>query len=374
MSQFNITCVIGTRPEALKMAPLIETLSANPLFNVHTILTAQHRTLLDQMLKEFSIRPNIDFDIMMPNQDLADVNAKLLLKFHEYYTKEKPQLVIAQGDTTTTLVSALAAFYKKIPFAHVEAGLRTSDIYTPFPEEMNRRLASQVTTLHFAPTELAKMNLAKEGIEKNVFVVGNTIIDTLYHFAHRIETKNNTDKKLILATCHRRENFGEPLSNICQALKMIASRGDVEIIFPVHPNPNVQKVVYDTLENIENIQLIQPLDYPDLVKNLKASYLVLTDSGGLQEEAPALGKPVLVMRSETERPEGILCGANKVVGTNCEKIVNEVSLLLDDFAAYQKMVVSVSPFGDGKASKRINKYIEQYLTSPVENIAMALSD
>lgn len=344
------------------MAPVILKLSANPNFSVKTILSAQHRELLDQMLKHFAIRIDADFNIMTPNQNLADLTAKLLASFNNCYQEMQPDLVIAQGDTSTTMVAAMSAFYHKIPFAHIEAGLRTSDIYAPFPEEMNRRVVSQLATLHFAPTQLAQQNLAREGIKNHVFVVGNTIIDTLYHFSKQFQEPLELGKKLILTTCHRRENFGEPLQNICHAMKTLANqRQDIQFIFPVHPNPNVQKYVYSTLAGIDNIQLTQPLDYIDLVKYLKASYLVLTDSGGLQEEAPALGKPVLVLREETERPEAVFCGAAKLIGTNSRDIIQQITLLLDDSAAYQQMVVGESPFGDGHASERISHYIEQYL-------------
>ncbi len=363
MKPFKIVCVIGTRPEALKMAPLIKVLSANPAFDVKTLLSAQHRELLDQMLVHFSIQIDADFNIMTHNQHLTELNAKLLLKFDNYYQATKPDLVIAQGDTTTTMVAAMSAYYHKIPFAHIEAGLRTSDIYTPFPEEMNRRVASQLSALHFAPTQFAKQNLAREGIHNRVFVVGNTIIDTLYHFSKQFQEPLAPGKKLILTTCHRRENFGQPLHDICEAMKTLATqRDDIQFVFPVHPNPNVQEVVYTALGGIANIQLTTPMDYIELVKHLKASYLVLTDSGGLQEEAPALGKPVLVLREETERPEGVLCGAAKLIGTGNQEIIDEITLLLDNPEAYQRMVVKVSPYGDGKASERISWHIENYLS------------
>ena len=366
MKKIKIVCVIGTRPEALKMAPVIEALKQNEFFEIYTVLTAQHRGLLDQMMKNYNITIDADFDLMTPNQSLSEVSAKLIIEFEKYYQKRGPDLVIAQGDTSTTMIAGLAAFYQKIPYAHVEAGLRTSDIQNPFPEELNRRIASRIATLHFCPTTTSEQNLKAEGIVENVYVVGNTIIDTLYQFSSKVK-EIKTEKKVILVTCHRRENFGKPMETICESLKQIAKENaDVEIIFPVHPNPKVQKTVLCVLDNIENIKLVDPMSYEELVAVLKSCYFVLTDSGGLQEEGPALGKPVLVLRNETERHEGVECGVAKVVGRKKETILPSVNLLLRDSKAYAKMIKGGSPYGDGKSSMRIVKQIETFFEDRIK--------
>jgi len=360
----KIICIIGTRPEALKMAPLIIELYKSSAFAVKTLITAQHRELIDQMMNLFDIKIDKDLNIMSPNQSLSELSAKLLLELNQYFLTEKPDLVIAQGDTTTTMIAAMASFYLKIPFAHIEAGLRSFDIYSPFPEEFNRQCAAKLATLHFAPTETAQQNLLREGIKpESIFVTGNTIIDTLYHFARNTDN-NPTDynnPKLILVTCHRRENFGDNLISICQALKMLVNKYiDIAILFPVHPNPNVKNVVYGLLQNEPRIQLCAPIDYKEMVKALKNCYLVLTDSGGLQEEAPALGKPVLVMRTETERPEAVECGASRLVGVLTTDIVRNVEELLTDTKVYEKMANAGSPYGDGTAAKQISKSLSTY--------------
>lgn len=361
----KIICIIGTRPEALKMAPLIIELNKTSAFQVKTLITAQHRELIDQMMSLFDIKIDKDLNIMSPNQSLSELSAKLLLELNQYFLTEKPDMVIAQGDTTTTMIAAMASFYLKIPFTHIEAGLRSFDIDSPFPEEFNRQCAAKLATLHFAPTQTAQQNLLREGINPEaIFVTGNTIIDTLYHFAHQTEP-NPSDyphTKLILVTCHRRENFGDNLINICQALKTLVNKyTDITILFPVHPNPNVKNVVYELLQHEPRIQLCAPIDYKEMVKALKNCYLVLTDSGGLQEEAPALGKPVLVMRSETERPEAVECGASRLVGVATDAIVSHVEELLTDTKVYEKMSMAGSPYGNGTASKQITNTLLEYL-------------
>ena len=370
----RIGCVIGTRPEALKMAPIINALSHEKNIQVNTILTAQHRSLLDQILMDFNIKVTADFNIMTENQQLSELTAKILNKFSLYLKDNPCDLIIAQGDTTTTMVSALVAFYHKIPFAHVEAGLRTRDTYNPFPEELNRRIVSKIATLHFCPTEVSKQNLEKENITQGVFVTGNTIIDTLYAFTKNLKPVKKTHQKTILVTCHRRENFGEPLKNISLALiNIVKNNLDANIIFPVHPNPNVKKIVYENLDQIERIQLTAPLNYLELTTILSQCFLVLTDSGGLQEEAPALQKPVLILRNETERPEGVTCGAAKIVGTDTHTITTTVTELLTNPALYQKMSSAGSPYGDGHASKKIRDIIFQHLKNN-ENIYIMYSN
>ena len=360
MRQFYVISVIGTRPEALKMLPIIERLEENDQFNVKTIVTGQHRELLSQMLGGANIAVDVNFDVMEPNQSLNVLSSKLFHAFDHYLSKKTCDLLIAQGDTTTTLTAALSAFYKKIPFAHIEAGLRTSSIHSPFPEEFNRRTISMVSTLHFCPTEQSAKNLQKEGTMTNVFVTGNTIIDTLYKYSQSIEPAPDSIRR-ILVTCHRRENFGDPMLNICNALKIIAKQNpDIEILFLVHPNPNVKQVVRKQLGSVDNIVLSDPLNYPQLIRVMKYAYLVLTDSGGLQEEAPALGKPVLVLRDETERPEGLQCGASILVGSDIGKIIQQTERLLKNHECYIRMSQAGSPYGDGLAAQRILQAIVDY--------------
>ncbi len=361
---YTITCVIGTRPEVLKMAPLIKALQAIENIQVNTIVTAQHRSLLDQMLAHFEIEITADFNIMTENQQLDKLTANLLEKFSEYFKQYPCDLLIAQGDTTTTMVSALTAFYHDIPFVHIEAGLRTDDIRIPFPEELNRRITSLIASIHCCPTEVSQQNLEKESITENVFVTGNTIIDTLYSFTNKLSPIKNQHKRTILVTAHRRENFGEPLENICLALKnIIENNPNVEFIFPVHPNPNVKKTVYKHLDNIDRIKLSSHLDYEQLTTVLMDCHFVLTDSGGLQEEAPALGKPVLILRDKTERPEGVACGVAKIVGTQTNNIISHVNELLNNEELYQKMSTTICPYGDGKSSQRITEIIINYLNN-----------
>jgi len=358
--------IFGTRPEAIKMAPVIKEFQKDSLFDVKVCVTAQHRQMLDQVLELFEIKPDFDLDLMKPNQDLYDITSNVLLSLRDIYKSYKPDLVFVHGDTTTTLGAILASFYQKIPVAHIEAGLRTHDIYSPFPEEINRQLSSRLATYHFAPTQNSKKNLLKEGVEEtNIFVTGNTVIDALLDVSKHVQQKEIkidgykiTNRKIILVTGHRRENFGEGFLNICKALKEIAlEHHDIDIVYPVHLNPNVQKPVFELLSDISNIYLIKPLDYEPFVYLMSNSYIILTDSGGIQEEAPSLGKPVLVMRDTTERPEAVEAGTVKLVGTNTQTIIKEVEKLLDDKNEYEKMSKAHNPYGDGKASERIIEVI-----------------
>jgi UDP-N-acetylglucosamine 2-epimerase (non-hydrolysing) len=362
----KILCVIGTRPEVIKMAPIISLLKKDKESNLRILSTSQHRDMLDQMLDVFKIVPDIDLNLMQENQTLAQLTSNLPVPLHETLLKEKPDIVLAQGDTTTAFMVSLASFYQQIPFGHVEAGLRTGYPYNPFPEEMNRILISRLSTLNFAPTEEAKHNLIKEGYSNaKIFVTGNTVIDALNHIIKKdipVSQWIKKDKKLILVTAHRRENFGEKLENICRALRAIADKyQDVQILFPVHPNPQVSSVVTQRLSNHQRILLTKPLPYLEFVKTMQLAHFIISDSGGVQEEAPALGKPVLVIRETTERPEGVTLGASKIVGTNSDNIVKETQMLLEDHALYQKMVVPQSPYGDGKASERIILIVKEFL-------------
>ncbi|MCD6238914.1 MAG: UDP-N-acetylglucosamine 2-epimerase (non-hydrolyzing) [Thermotogae bacterium] len=364
----KILTVFGTRPEAIKLAPIINELKKYPEIENKICITAQHREMLDQVLSLFGIEPDIDLNLMEPNQSLSVITSKVLERITELLCKERPDLVLIQGDTTTVMATAMAAFYQKIRIGHVEAGLRTNNILSPFPEEFNRRIVSIVSSFHFTPTERAYKALIKEGVPKNrVFLTGNPVIDALYWISNMpIPRKaknilqaagingNKNDRKIILVTAHRRENFGAPLENICFGLKALVERNpDIVIIYPVHLNPNVQKTVYKILTNCESIFLVKPVEYDVLIHLMKASYLILTDSGGIQEEAPSLGKPVLVMRKETERPEGIEVGTAKLVGINKDRIIKETEKLLYDQNEYMKMAKAVNPYGDGKSAKRI---------------------
>ena len=363
----KILIIFGTRPEAIKMAPLVKELNKFPKeFKVITCVTAQHREMLDQVLSLFEIKPDIDLNLMQKNQTLPSLTSKAVDVLSNTITKLNPDLVLVQGDTTTAMVAALASFYCKIPVGHIEAGLRTNDIYSPFPEEANRRLISVLSTLNFAPTEISVAALIKEGISQGrIFLTGNTIVDALKIIKNKclnIKPPVTLNKKrFILVTAHRRESFGKPIIDICNALKQIIKEDKtVEIIYPVHLNPNISKAVYSELGKIKRIKLISPIEYNSLIYLLSKCYFVLTDSGGIQEEAPSFGKPVLVMRNTTERPEGVIAGVAKLVGTGTKKIVEEASILLNNRKTYKYMSKAINPYGDGKTSQRIVKIIRRY--------------
>ena len=363
----KIICVVGTRPEAIKMAPVILALKNEPWAEVKVLATAQHRHMLDQVLNFFGIEPDIDLDIMRPNQALTTLTARLLLDMDDVLLAEKPDVVLVQGDTTTVMTVALACFYHRIPIGHVEAGLRTWDMQNPFPEEANRVIAGKLARWHFAPTEGSRQNLLREGVpDVDIVVTGNTVIDALLMTAAKdleIGIELDASKRLVLVTSHRRENFGDPFRNICRALRILAENNpDVEILYPVHPNPNVKDVAHETLGTCPNISLCEPLDYAPFVAAMKRAYLIISDSGGVQEEAPALGKPVLVLRDETERPEAVEQGVVKLVGSNYERIVQETQRLLDDEAAYRAMARGVSPYGDGHGAERIVKVLKKHFS------------
>lgn len=359
----NIGCIMGTRPEVIKMAPLIKVLQNDPDFSVTVICSAQHRTLLDDMLAVFHIAPDVDLNIMKENQSLSELTGNLCAAFEKVAKEKHYDAWLVQGDTTTTFIASLIAFYHKIPIGHVEAGLRTGDCYEPFPEEINRVLTSHLAKWHFVPTEIDRDNLLKEGIaDQAIYVTGNTVIDALYSIIDKNMHVHLDQKKIILVTVHRRESFGEPLIHIFQALKKIAvTFPDVEIVYPVHPNPNVKNTAEKLLSGLKNLHLIPPLNYTEFCILMQKSYLVLTDSGGIQEEAPALGKPVLVLRDKTERPLVISVGAGKLVGTETNAIFSAAELLLTDKNSYQSMVKEKSPYGDGDAAKRIVAILRESL-------------
>jgi UDP-N-acetylglucosamine 2-epimerase (non-hydrolysing) len=384
---WKILIVFGTRPEAIKMAPLVKEFQKNSdLFETRVCVTAQHRDMLDQVLELFEIMPDYDLDIMKPGQSLYDVTSNVLLGLKPVLTDFKPDVVFVHGDTSTTFSAALAAFYQQISVAHIEAGLRTGDIYNPWPEEANRQLTTQITAYHFAPTPTSRDNLLKENInDKSIVVTGNTVIDALFLALKKIKSNKqfeteivqelaltytpigNTlgmqpqdDKKIILVTGHRRENHGQGFINICTALKEIAlSNPDIDIVYPVHLNPNVQKPVKELLSDVVNIYLIEPLQYEQFIYMMDKSYFIITDSGGVQEEAPSLGKPVLVMRDTTERPEALEAGTVKLVGTDIGLIVKEAQKLLDDKEEYIKMSQASNPYGDGHACQKVINYFKE---------------
>jgi UDP-N-acetylglucosamine 2-epimerase (non-hydrolysing) len=365
MKTKRILCVVGTRPEAIKMAPVILALKNQPWANVRVLATAQHRHMLDQVLNFFNIQPDIDLDIMRPNQALTTLTARLLLELDDVLQKERPDIVLAQGDTTTVMAVSLACFYHRIPFGHVEAGLRTWDMQNPFPEEANRVIAGRLARWHFAPTESSRQNLLREGVrDADIVVTGNTVIDALLMTASKdlqLGIALDETKRLVLVTSHRRENFGEPFRNICRALRTLAEQNaDIQILYPVHPNPNVKDVAHEMLGHCSNIILCEPLDYAPFVAAMKKAYLIISDSGGVQEEAPALGKPVLVLRDETERPEAVEMGVVKLVGSNIDRIVKEAQLLLDSPVAYQAMARGISPYGDGQGAQRIVAVLREH--------------
>jgi UDP-N-acetylglucosamine 2-epimerase (non-hydrolysing) len=363
MPRRRVAAIIGTRPEAIKMAPVIREIERHPAdFDLTVVATAQHRELLDQVLSLFRIRPDVDLALMEHNQGLADFAARSLVSLSKMLGELTPDAILVQGDTTTVVTAALAAFYLGVRVGHIEAGLRSFDRRNPFPEETNRRLAAVLVDMHFAPTERARLNLLSEGVpERDIFVTGNTVVDALGMVGLEgkfdepaLERIDFGGKKVLLVTAHRRESHGPRLSAICQALRSIASRfPDTEIVFPAHPNPNVSKIVREELGGSQRIRVIPPVSYSDLLKLMNRCYLVLTDSGGIQEEAPSFRKPVLVMREVTERPELIEAGAGKVIGTDAERIVTEVAHLVADPRKYEKMIAAQNPFGDGHAARRI---------------------
>jgi UDP-N-acetylglucosamine 2-epimerase (non-hydrolysing) len=371
----TILVVFGTRPEAIKMAPLIKRLKGSRHFNIYLCVTAQHREMLDQVLDLFEIAPDFDLNLMRVGQDLSDITAKIILELRTVIQKCLPDIVLVHGDTTTAMAAALSAFYARIPVGHVEAGLRTDDIYAPWPEEMNRRIVGRIAEFHFAPTELSRQNLLDEGVApEHIFVTGNTVIDALLDVVNRFPSNAQQhavlekilnsiepDKKLILVTGHRRESFGGGFENICRALKKLAVREDVVIVYPVHLNPNVKEPVFRLLGDVRNVLLIDPLEYVPFTCLMQSAHIILTDSGGIQEEAPSLGKPVLVMRDNTERPEAVSAGTVKLVGTDFERIVDATNELLDNSSTYRKMAEAHNPYGDGNASKRILEILEARL-------------
>lgn len=367
----KILVVFGTRPEAIKMIPVVSALRKLGEFEIKVCVTGQHREMLDQVLNLFDLKPEYDLNIMRPNQSLVDIASAILLKLKEVFLIWKPDLLIVHGDTATTFAASICGFFEHIKVAHVEAGLRTGNNYSPWPEEVNRRLTGVIANFHFAPTVGAKDNLLKEGVNLgDVFVTGNTVIDALFDTVRRIEDSValraqlehqfgfiNNHKRLILVTGHRRENFGEGFEQLCQALAELSKRADIQVVYPIHLNPNVREIVFQRLGGAANIFLIEPVEYLAFVYLMSKSYLILTDSGGIQEEAPALGKPVLVTREVTERPEAIAAGVAKLVGMDCEKILNEIYQLLDDSLAYEAMAKSQNPFGDGSSGDQIAKIL-----------------
>jgi UDP-N-acetylglucosamine 2-epimerase (non-hydrolysing) len=370
----KILLIFGTRPEAIKLCPVIRGLREHPnKFDVKVCVTAQHREMLDQVLEAFQVKPDHDLDLMLPGQTLFQSTSRILAGLEPVLRTEKPAMVIVQGDTTTTLCGALAAFYSHIPVAHVEAGLRTHDMRQPFPEEMNRVLASRLTALHFAATEMAAQNLRDEGVAPDsIHVTGNTGIDAVLFVRDGLERgalrgrewpELDASKKLILVTAHRRESFGDGFERICRALAKIANRDDVQLVYPVHPNPNVQDPVQRYLAVHPNVRLIAPLSYVPFVDLMRRAYLLITDSGGIQEEGPSLGKPILVLREKTERPEAVQAGTVKLVGTDEERIMREAAILLDDCGAYNEMARVHNPYGDGAASDRIAGLLHSFLTA-----------
>lgn len=368
MEKTRTLAIFGTRPEAIKMAPVVQCLENAPGFESSVCVTAQHREMLDQVLALFSIRPDVDLDLMRPGQSLDDLSAALLSGLGPVMDRLRPDLVLVHGDTTTTFAAALSAFYRKIPIAHVEAGLRTYKRYSPWPEELNRKLTACLATLHFAPTDRSRENLLAEGVSrKSIFVTGNTVIDALLsvrdHAARSDAARDvmaalDPDRRLLLVTGHRRESFGTGFEQLCRALRTLAERQDVEIVFPVHLNPEVREPVHRLLGDVSRIHLLEPMDYLPFVALMDRAEIIITDSGGIQEEAPSLGKPVLVTRDRTERPEAIDAGTVRLVGTDSSTIVNEVVRLLDSSDAYRRMTRVQNPYGDGQAAQRIVETLE----------------
>jgi UDP-N-acetylglucosamine 2-epimerase (non-hydrolysing) len=366
----NVSVIIGTRPEAIKLAPVIRELNSRPGVIVNVVATAQHRELLDQALEIFSIRPAVDLSAMQTAQNLAALTARMLVTLEGEFTANRPDVVVVQGDTTTVLTASLAAFYARVPVAHVEAGLRSGDLDQPFPEEMNRRVATILARWHFAPTARARENLLAEGIAASrVVVTGNTVVDALHSIVESDRFQRvmlpfvlDPARRLVLVTLHRRESWGEPLAGMCRALRdLCAKYSDLQVVFPVHLNPAVRATVEEVLGDVERVQLLRPLEYVAFLKVMQASFFVMTDSGGVQEEAPVFGRPVLVLRDRTERPEAIAAGVARRVGTTREAIVAEASRLLDDAEAYLAMARASSPFGDGRAAARIADVLTERL-------------
>jgi len=367
----KILLVFGTRPEAIKMAPVYSALKNTPSIEVRVCVTGQHRQMLDQVLELFGIKPEFDLNLMKPGQDLTDITSNVLLGLRSVFKQWLPDMVLVHGDTSTTLGASMAAYYAKVQVGHVEAGLRTGNKYAPWPEEMNRRLTGALTDLHFAPTEQSRQNLLAEGVAtENITVTGNTVIDALLQVVDRVQTDTNLQrsmaqkfdfldsaKRMVLVTGHRRENFGQGFENICQALAQLAARGDVQVVYPVHLNPHVQEPVNRILGQSPNVHLLEPQDYLPFVYLMHRSSLIVTDSGGVQEEAPSLGKPVLVMRDTTERPEAVAAGTVRLVGTSTQRIVETAQQLLNDPLAYQSMARAHNPYGDGQAAQRIAQTI-----------------
>ena len=366
----RVLVTFGTRPEAIKMFPVVDALRATGRIDVKVVVTAQHRELLDSVLALAGLRPDLDLDLMLPDQSLDGLSSRILTSFGAALDRLQPDRVLVHGDTLTTMMASLACYFRRIPVGHVEAGLRSGDIYSPWPEEVNRKVTGVIADLHFAPTETAAAALYAENVdEKSIHVTGNTVIDALLHAKAKIAAEPGlapaiaplkerfAGKRIIAVTAHRRENFGAGMAGIAQALQQLAARDDVAIIYPLHPNPNVTQVMRPALEGHDNIALLNPLDYLDFVAMMEASEIVLTDSGGIQEEAPSLGKPVLVMRDTTERPEGVAAGTASLVGTDAPVIVEETCRLLDNPAAYQAMARAHNPYGDGQAARRIAELV-----------------
>jgi UDP-N-acetylglucosamine 2-epimerase (non-hydrolysing) len=370
----QVLFIFGTRPEAIKLCPVIRYMrECTPGIEVKVCVTGQHRSMLDQVLRCFEITPDFDLNLMTPGQTLSEITARVLSALDPLLAAEEFGMVVVQGDTTTTMAGALAAFYRHIPVAHVEAGLRTGDLEQPFPEELNRLITGRLAALHFAPTAGARRNLQVEGVPGNrVLITGNSGIDAVLHVAAMIEHGKipamdwpwlDPARKLVVVTAHRRESFGDGIERICDALSAIAGRGDAQVVYPVHRNPNVLDPVTQRLGSLENIVLLEPLDYSPFVDLMRRAYLLITDSGGIQEEAPSLGKPVLVMRDRTERPEAVDAGTVKLVGTDPRKIAGEAARLLDDEGEYRRMARTHNPYGDGHASERISEAIRKFLAN-----------
>lgn len=371
--KMKVMIVLGTRPEAIKMAPVISELKRRKCFEVKVCFSGQHREMAEQVFSIFGIHPDFDLAVMKENQTLFDVTTGILHGMEQLFRQYLPDIILVQGDTTTVLATSLAAFYHKIQVGHVEAGLRTGNRYSPYPEEMNRLLATRLSNIHFAPTELSRKNLLKENVaDSDIYVTGNTVIDALFQ-AEKVLLKDkgllktlderfsgiSSNKKMILITGHRRENHGDGILSICEAILHLAQRKDLELVYPVHPNPNIHNVVEKKLSGIQNVHLIQPLDYLSFIYMMRRCFLLMSDSGGVQEEAPSLGKPVLVMRETTERPEALEAGTVRLVGADTQKIIEETELLLDNPAEYRRRCSIANPFGDGKAAAKIADALEE---------------